>query len=173
MSTSSIREDEQTNSPSESTTSLLKDPAVSNVARSAHKSGSLSGMNIVVTGRLSRVTSCIQPPMLTNTFSNGNAACASIIGQAVCFELAQQGANLALTDPSKGAGQELCRELHKSGYTGALLFSAIDLRDFEKLSSYIKNVSRTLKKIDGLVNCATFSPEVSLPYLSTALYLSI
>lgn len=99
--------------------------------------------------------------LLTNQTLH-NLACASIIGQAVCFQLAQQGANLALTDPSKGAGQELCRELHKSGHTGSLLFSAIDLRDLEKLSNYIRSVGKTLKKIDGLVNCATFSPEVRL-----------
>lgn len=83
-----------------------------------------------------------------------------MIGQAVCFELSKQGAHLALTDPSKSAGQELCLELHKSGHTGPLLFAAIDLRDVDRLSSYVKGVSKTLKKIDGLVNCATFSPEV-------------
>lgn len=87
-----------------------------------------------------------------------------MIGQAICFELSKQGANLALTDPSKSAGQELCLELHKMGHTGPLLFAAIEYKDLDRLSSYVKGVSKTLKKIDGLVNCATFSPEVQIAY---------
>lgn len=139
-----IREDEHLTSPSESTTSLLRDAPVPKSSHATNISGAFTGMNIVVT------------------------ACASIIGKAVCFELAHQGANLALTDPSKSAGQELCRELHKSGHTGSLLFAAIDPKDLEKLSNYVKSVSKTLKKIDGLVNCATFSPEENMMHRSKA-----
>jgi len=156
------REDEHVTSPSESTTSLLGNSASATGRESSVKSA-LSGMNVVVTCEPRMISAAAKQypggPLTDALVSS--LACCSLIGQAVCFELAKQGANLALTDPSKGAGQELCRELYKSGHTGSLLFAAIDLRDLERLSSYIKNVSKTLKKIDGLVNCATFSPEVS------------
>lgn len=105
---------------------------------------------------------CAKGKGYTHAFITLDLACASLIGQAICFELSKQGANLALTDPSRGAGQELCRELHKSGHTASLLFAAIDYKDLEKLSTYIRSASKTLKKLDCLVNCATFAPEVSL-----------
>ncbi|KAK9893685.1 NAD(P)-binding protein [Cystobasidium minutum MCA 4210] len=140
-----LREDEHLASPSESTSSLLGSVAPN--ARSASPNrvtGSLAGLNVIVT------------------------SCASLIGQAVCIELSKQGANLALTDPSKSAGQEVCRELYKNGHSGSLLFTAIELRDLDKLASYIKNASKTLKRLDCLVNCATFAPEENMMHRSKA-----
>lgn len=96
-------------------------------------------------------------------FSNASivlTACASPIGQALCHELAGLGANLALTDSSKAAGQDLCRDLQRAGHSGSLLLATFDAKDTNRLVSFMKSASKTLNGIHGLVNCASFAPEV-------------
>lgn len=126
-------------SPSESATSLLlhqsslNDPAAS--SSDAGPALPFLKVNIIVTG------------------------CASTVGRAICHELARQGANLALTDISKGGGQDLCMELQKAKYRGSLLFSSFDPKDSERVGAFVRSVSKTLKRLDALVNCAMHSPE--------------
>ena len=89
------------------------------------------------------------------------AGCTSLVGQAICHALASAGANLALTDVSKQEGQLLCQEIQaKPENRGSLLFSSFDPRESERLTAFVKSVTRTMKRLDGLINCAMYSPEV-------------
>jgi len=40
--------------------------------------------------------------------------------------------------------------------------AAIDPTDTERLASFIRSVSKTLRRLDGVVNCALFAPEENL-----------
>jgi NAD(P)-dependent dehydrogenase (short-subunit alcohol dehydrogenase family) len=88
------------------------------------------------------------------------AAGASLLGRAVCLELAAQGANLAITDFSKAEGQELCLEIQNSGHKGNLVLSTFDPKDSARLVSFVRGVAKTFKTVHAIVNCATWSPEV-------------
>lgn len=89
------------------------------------------------------------------------AGAASPVGRSICHLLASQGANLAITDSCKGEGQDLCLELQKAGNGGSLLFAVVGHNDADKLSTFIRNASKSLKRLDGLVNCAYTLHEVS------------
>lgn len=159
-------------SPSESATSLLlhqsslNDPAAS--SSDAGPALPFLKVNIIVTGK--RRTALMYGSFRAETWLTMHfiwlyavAGCASTVGRAICHELARQGANLALTDISKGGGQDLCMELQKAKYRGSLLFSSFDPKDSERVGAFVRSVSKTLKRLDALVNCAMHSPEVRVP----------
>ena len=156
-------------SPSESTTSLLlHQPSLNHPATSSSDAGPalpFLKVNIIVTGK--RRTALMHSSFRAKTWLTMHfiwpyavVGCASTVGRAICHELARQGANLALTDISKGGGQDLCMELQKAKYRGSLLFSSFDPKDSERVGAFVRSVSKTLKRLDALVNCAMHSPEV-------------
>lgn len=55
----------------------------------------------------------------------------------------------------------MCLELQKAGNGGSLLFAVVGHNDADKLSTFIRNASKSLKRLDGLVNCAYTLHEVS------------
>ena len=153
-------------SPSESTTSLLlHQTSLSDLPASSSDAGPalpFLKVNIIVTGE--RGTGLASSSCRAETYASLGpslvSGCASTVGRAICHELARQGANLALTDISKGGGQDLCMELQKAKYRGSLLFSSFDPKDSERVGAFVRSVSKTLKRLDALVNCAMHSPEV-------------
>ncbi|EQB64222.1 MAG: Cyclopentanol dehydrogenase [candidate division Zixibacteria bacterium RBG-1] len=77
------------------------------------------------------------------------------IGKATCLVLAQEGAKVAVTDILDKEGQEVAKEIEKSG--GVAKFWHLDISKEAEVQKVFAEVNKTFGKIDVLVNNAGIS----------------
>lgn len=80
---------------------------------------------------------------------------ASGIGGAACRKLAEEGANVAITDIQDSAGEALADEINENG--GTARYWNLDVTDEKRIETVFAEVNETFGGIDGLVNNAGIS----------------